>query len=240
LNNILKRRAGAPKLALASAAPEAAPTARQSLSAVAYEALRARLRKGQVLPDDRLVDIEIAAELGVSRMPVREALLQLVLEGQLVSTARGYRIPTLSRQDVHEVFELRLLLEPRAAALAARDMNAGDIARLTAALCEARAAQAAVDFSRLFHANIDFRETWIGAVGNARLAATITRFADQVLTVRHSTLRDAAIQPVVVAGLEELHLAFTRRDSIAAQDAMVRFVLAAERSYYALVDASAA
>jgi len=211
---------------------------RLSLSAIAYDALRARLRTGLATPEDRLVDMEIAAQLGMSRMPVREALLQLVAEGCLVSTARGYRIPTLNRDDVMDVFELRKLLEPRAAALAARDISRAGIAQLGAALEEAKAAQATVDFSRLFRANADFRDTWLGAVRNTRLAAVITRCADQVLTVRMSTLRDPAIQVVVVAGLQELHTAFARHDSVAAHDSMVRFVFAAERSYDALANAS--
>lgn len=204
---------------------------RASLSAVAYQALRARLRSGEVAPGDRLVDLEIAAELGMSRMPVREALLQLVGEGVLVSTARGYRIPTLSRADVREVFELRRLLEPRAASLAARDLTRAGVKRLAAALKLAKASLAAHDFVRLFQANIDFRATWVEAVHNQRLAAAISRYADQILNVRHTTLRDAAIQPVVVASLEELYHCFARHDSVAAHDAMVRFVLAAERAY---------
>ncbi|MEH2560235.1 DNA-binding GntR family transcriptional regulator [Bradyrhizobium algeriense] len=211
---------------------------RLSLSSIAHDALRARLRAGLVTPEDRLVDMEIATQLGMSRMPVREALLQLVAEGCLVSTARGYRIPTLNRDDVMEVFELRKLLEPRAAALAARDISREGIAQLGAALGEAKTAQATVDFSRLFRANADFRETWLGAVRNSRLAAVITRCADQVLTVRMSTLRDPAIQVIVVAGLQELHAAFARHDSVAAHDSMVRFVFAAERGYAALANAS--
>ncbi|MDB5859681.1 MAG: transcriptional regulator, GntR family [Ramlibacter sp.] len=212
---------------------------RQSLSAIAYDALRARLRSGLVPLEDRLVDLEIASQLGMSRMPVREALLQLVAEGYLVSTARGYRIPALSRHDVMEVFELRKLLEPRAAALAARDISRAGISQLAAALSEARAAHVAADFPRLFQANIEFREAWLGAVRNTRLAAVITRCADQVLTVRITTLSDPAVQPVVVAGLQEMHGAFARHDSVAAHDSTVRFVLAAERSYAAAAAAAA-
>ena len=221
------RKTPRPRTTAASSA-----AAKQSLSTVAYEALLARLRNGLVAPEQRLVDLDIAEELGVSRMPVREALLQLVAEGYLVSTARGYRLPTVSAEDVQEVFELRRLLEPRAASLAARDITRGSVARLSVALSEARSAQAAADFSRLLQANIDFLETWVGAVRNKRLAAAILRYTDQILSVRHSSLRDPAIQPVVVAGLEEQYQAFSRHDSTSAHDAMLRFVLAAERAYF--------
>ncbi|SCK12546.1 transcriptional regulator, GntR family [Variovorax sp. HW608] len=214
-------------------ATEAPPPGRQSLSAIAYDALRSRLRTGLVTPEDRLVDLEIAAQLGMSRMPVREALLQLVAEGMLVSTTRGYRIPTLDPKDVMEVFELRKLLEPRAAALAARDLSRAGISQLNAALAEAKAALASGDFPRLFRANVDFRETWIAAVRNKRLAAVVMRCADQVLTVRMSTLRGPEMHPVVVARLQELYESFARHDSVAAHDSMYRFVLAAESAYAA-------
>lgn len=218
-----------------------APAAtRASFSGTAYEALRQRLRRGLVGPEDRLVDLEIAAELGVSRMPVREALLQLVTEGYLVSTARGYRTPTLGKQDIRDVFELRLLLEPRAAALAARDIGKSGIAKLGAAVAQATAAAAARDFSAFYSANIDFRETWITAVPNARLAATIARFADQVTAVRHTTLHEPEAQDVALGGLQDMHRGFSRHDSVAVHDAMVRFVLAAERSFLAQAEAQEA
>lgn len=214
--------------------PKVSSTTRTSLSSVAYDALRARLRSGEVVPGDRLVDLDIAAELGMSRMPVREALLQLVGEGVLVSTARGYKIPTLSRVDVHEVFELRRLLEPRAASLAARDLNKAGIARLAEALSEAQAAVKGQDFLRFFQANIDFRATWVAAVRNKRLASAISRYGDQILNVRHGTLRNPEVQQVVTAGLNDLYHCFARHDSVGAHDSMVRFVMAAERAFDSL------
>lgn len=217
----------------APAEAAAGPSRRANLSTQAYEALRERVRRGLISPDDRLVDTEIASQLAVSRMPVREALLQLVAEGYLVSTARGYRIPTLSQQDITEIFEVRRMLEPRAAALAARDLTPDDAQRLGAALAEARTAVATGDFSGLFHANVDFREAWLGAVRNSRLSATISRFVDHVQTVRFGTLHDPATQRVVLDVLTELHDAMVRHDSVVAQDTMQRFIDAAERSFAA-------
>ena len=105
--------------------------AQPSLSTAAYDYLLARLRSGIPGASERLVEADIANHLGVSRVPVRQALLQLVAEGYLVSTPRGYKMPTLTPQDVDDVFELRLLLEPRAAALAARDVTPLSFTRWT-------------------------------------------------------------------------------------------------------------
>src|SRR6478736_5030238 len=111
-----------------------------SLSASAYEYLLLLLRSGHLGTGERLVEAEIASQLGVSRVPVRQALLQLVAEGYLVSTPRGYKVPTLTSQDIEDVFELRLLLEPRAAALAARDITADQLRQVEGALAEAQRA----------------------------------------------------------------------------------------------------
>jgi hypothetical protein len=69
-----------------------------------------------------LVDHAIAAEMGVSRMPVREALMQLVSARAICdSTSRGFALPDLTPDRIAEVFVLRRLLEPHAVACAARD-----------------------------------------------------------------------------------------------------------------------
>jgi DNA-binding GntR family transcriptional regulator len=197
-----------------------------------YQDLRARLQQGEVGPDERLIDVNIAEAMCVSRMPVREALLQLMNEGYLVGTTRGFALPRLTLADITDIFEVRKLLEPRAAANAARDLGAADDARLKDALDRARLALSVQDAVELSSANIAFRETWLGAVRNERLAATISRFADHVQVVRFGTLNDLATQPIVVGGMEKLYDAFVRRDAIAAQDHMTVFIAEAEKSFF--------
>ena len=219
---------------------EAGVSKPESLRERIYLDLRRRLQRSEIGPNDRLVDTEIAAEYGASRMPAREALMRLVHEGYLTGSTRGFVTPALSLSDVLEIFEIRRLLEPRAAALAARDLTEPAAAALSAALADARAAEAKGDVEALILANIAFRAAWLGAVGNARLAATIARFVDQVQAVRLSTLRDAATRQVVLAGLVHLHDAFQRRDAVAAADRMAEFVASAERAFLALHEGAAA
>ena len=61
-----------------------------SLREQVYGDLRERIHKGQLTFEDRLVDVDIANDFGVSRMPVREALMQLVHDGMIESTTRGF------------------------------------------------------------------------------------------------------------------------------------------------------
>ncbi|MCJ2182427.1 GntR family transcriptional regulator [Novosphingobium sp. 1949] len=204
-------------------------------SAVYLEILR-RLQQGEISADDRLVDTAIAAEQGVSRMPVREALLRLVHEGYLVGSTRGFVLPHFSDQDVADIFELRSLLEPRAAASAAYHLTMTDIADLEAGYrltCEAVESGSGRELMR---ANSDFRKVWLRAVPNRKMATTITRFADHVQIVRRTTLHDTSTQQVVLKLLGEQLDAFRRRDSLAVFDTMGRFLDTARLRYFAVLE----
>jgi DNA-binding GntR family transcriptional regulator len=203
-----------------------------SLSERIYSDLRQRLQRCEIGPDDRLVDTEIAAAYGTSRMPVREALLRLANEGYLVGTTRGFIVPRLTLEDIRDIFEVRKLLEPQAAANAARDLDNATEKALTQAIAEARRAAEADDVERLIAANIRFRAAWLGAVHNARLANTIARFVDHVQTVRLGTLRAPLTRKVVADGLEGLYDAFVRRDPSAAAKRMATFMAAAEEAFF--------
>jgi DNA-binding GntR family transcriptional regulator len=153
-----------------------------------HEALRLRLLRGEVGPEVRLVDHAIAAEMGVSRMPVREALMQLVSEGYLESTSRGFALPNLSAERIAEVFTLRRLLEPHAVACVARDRAGDDLTAMRAALAVADGAEGDV---AVFHRGAEgFRNVWLGAVRNGELRQAIQRYSGQVQSVRFATLPD--------------------------------------------------
>lgn len=207
---------------------------RDNLSERIYLDLRGRLQRCAIGHDQRLVDLEVAAAYGTSRMPAREALLRLANEGYLVGTTRGFVTPKLNLDDISDIFEIRHLLEPLAAANAARDMTAPAEALLTAAIAQARKAVAEDDVESLILANINFRTAWLSAVRNERLANTIARFIDHVQTVRLSTLADRDTRGIVCQGLEALHAAFRQRDAAAAAASMTSFLKAAERAFFAV------
>lgn len=193
-----------------------------------HEAIRARLLRGEIGPGARLIDHVIAAEMGVSRMPVREALMQLASEGYLESTSRGFALPDLSPRRIAEVFVLRRLLEPHAVACAARDRSEAQLATMRAALVVAREASEVAGFHRAAEA---FRNAWLAAVTNAELRHAIQRYSGQVQSVRFATLPDAIARRTILDGLAALFSAFEAGDGPAAQDRMLRFIFEAEDSY---------
>lgn len=194
-----------------------------------HDALRSRLLKGEIGPDMRLVDHVIAAEMGVSRMPVREALMQLVSEGYLESTSRGFALPNLSAERIAEVFVLRRLLEPCAVACVARDRTDAQLDTMRAGLDLAVGASADV---AAFHRGAEaFRNAWLEAVRNSELRHAIQRYSGQVQSVRFATLPDPAARGTIVQGLAALLHAFEAQDGPRASDLMLRFIYDAETAY---------
>lgn len=195
-----------------------------------HETLRLRLLRGEVGPDVRLVDHAIAADMGVSRMPVREALMQLVSEGYLESTSRGFALPNLSSERIAEVFTLRRLLEPHAVACVARDRAEADLAEMRVGLALAKAA--GEDVAAFHRGSEAFRNAWTGAVTNSELRHAIQRYSGQVQSVRFATLPDPEARRTIIQGLQALLNAFEAQDGPRAADLMLRFIYDAEAAYH--------
>jgi DNA-binding GntR family transcriptional regulator len=108
----------------ASSVPQAMPTR-------LYGLIKHRVLTGQLKPGVRIIETELSAEFSVSRTPLREALNRLAHEGLLVlNPYKGYSVTPLSIAHFRELCELRRILEPEAAALAAARATAEDIASL--------------------------------------------------------------------------------------------------------------
>ena len=96
----------------------------RNLSDQLVDLVRERILSGQVAPDGPIRQDALAAELGISKIPLREALARLEQEGLLKSQAnRGFFVRSLNRVEAHEVYALRLKLEPEVMALAAERAN---------------------------------------------------------------------------------------------------------------------
>lgn len=88
------------------------PIERRNLGADVYRILRDRILRQELHAGEKLSDLRLSSELGVSRTPIREALLQLVQDGIVVAEPnRGFFVATISPKDIAEIFDLRAALE---------------------------------------------------------------------------------------------------------------------------------
>lgn len=101
--------------------------AARNISEQLVDQVRARILNGTVAPDRPIRQDALAAEMGVSKIPLREALARLEEEGLLASQAnRGFTVRPLTAVEAEEVYALRLKLEPETIAIAARLADAGE------------------------------------------------------------------------------------------------------------------
>ncbi|MBL8340528.1 MAG: GntR family transcriptional regulator [Rubrivivax sp.] len=204
----------------------------QALAEQVYRALRERLRSGAIGAGQPLQEVSVAAQLGVSRTPVREAMARLASEGLLDTRARSFTVPQLALSDVDDIYEVRFLIEPAAVRrIAARTADAAVRAPLQAALADAAAAHRTGDAAAFAEANVRFRQAWLALVPNPRLVRMIALYADHMQQIRALTLGRARVREIVLRGLARITAALAAGDSDAAADAVLEHLRQARLAF---------
>jgi DNA-binding GntR family transcriptional regulator len=161
----------------------------------AYGRLKSDILENRLPPGLMVPEPEIAHRLGMSRTPVREALITLQSEGLVeLIPRRGVRILPISPKDMCEIYELLTLLEPEAAAdLAEQTENGGTIAALEDSTAEMEQALRENDLDRWAKADDAFHRELLRAKGNRRLLVFVSNLFDQAHRARMVTLRLRAL-----------------------------------------------
>ncbi|WP_136658783.1 GntR family transcriptional regulator [Nitratireductor sp. XY-223] len=212
----------------------------QNQAQIIHDVLMGRLQRGEIGPDERLVDTAVAAEFDVSRMPARDALMRLAHGGYLEATTRGFVLPRVTHKEILEIFDLRRLVEPRAVALVAQTIEKEKLDELEGTLVSARRAMQSGDTELMFKASERFRNGWISVIPNDSLRKVIQRYMTPIQVVRMMTFDDRVNHPLIVDGNTDLHDAFARRDAVAASDTILRFIHKGETAYLNAVNAEQA
>jgi DNA-binding GntR family transcriptional regulator len=148
----------------------------------AYRELRAAMVEHRLVPGAPLQELELAAALGVSRTPIREALARLHLEGFVVREGEtgALSVAQLTRAAVEDVFRLRITLEGHAARLAAERISLEELDRLDALVVADREALRRGDSERLGSINLDFHDTILRASRNRMMGDLLLRLRRQL------------------------------------------------------------
>lgn len=160
-----------------------------SFPARVYARLKRRIINGKLPLGAKLTEDRLAAELGVSRTPIREALNRLAQDGLVtIIPYRGAFVTTLSEENVRDLFEIREGLEGMAARLAVERMTAETLARLRWHLEEGMAASRRNGYVEYSHADREFHETLAQASGNRQLAQALQALADRIHLFRRRSV----------------------------------------------------
>lgn len=153
------------------------------------ERLRARIFAHELAPGAWVDEQAIAAELGISRTPLREALKVLAAEGLVqLKPRRGCYVAALSEQDLDEIFPVMALLEGRCAQEATAKATEADLERLTAIHAALERHAASGDADRFFEANQQFHDALQELAGNRWLKQLIEETRQFIKLTRRDSL----------------------------------------------------
>jgi phosphonate utilization transcriptional regulator len=214
------------------AAPASAPAAielvrQQSLTSLVQHEIERRILAGELAPGAKLNEAELAAGMGISRGPVREAFRALEQAG-LVHTAknRGVFVRQVSLAEADEIYEVRAALEAQIGRLAAKRVLPEQLERLRAIVKRMHAAGRSRNADAYFPLNIEFHEALAEAAGNRALAANYRRVVNELNLYRRETLiRNAEIIPVSTQEHELIVNAVAQGDAAAAERLLYEHVM---------------
>lgn len=177
------------------------------------ENIRQAIIDGTFSPGERLMEIQLADEMGVSRTPVREAIRKLELEGFVVMIPRrGTYVADISIRDITEIYEIRTCLDVLSAGLAAERITDEELEALNRLLVEIGQYIAENNMEKIVEADTAFHDILYQASRNERLRSVINNLREQLTGIRG---RSMSYPGRLVETMDE-HRALV--DSIAARD----------------------
>ena len=206
--------------------------AHSPLTKLVVDSIRERILSGAYQPGERLVEAHLSTELGVSRMPVREALRVLAAEGIVsIEPRRGATVATYSSEQVRELVEVRATLEALNAKLAAKRHDPDHIRKLQKILAAGSKNSERTELAKLNEDNNTFHEALADGAANFTLREMVRSLRERtaVIFAPHSRKRakqnweeHAAILRAVVAGDAELAALLAGRHVYSAADPVLQ------------------
>ncbi len=149
------------------------------------ENIRQAIIDGTFKPGERLMEIQLADEMGVSRTPVREAIRRLELEGFVVMIPRrGTYVADISIKDITEIYEVRISLDVLAAGLAAERITDEELETMNGYLLEISRYVPSLDIEKIVALDSAFHDVLYKASRNERLCSIIGNLREQLTGIR--------------------------------------------------------
>ena len=179
---------------------------------VVFKTLRQAILKGELEPGERLMEIQLAERLGVSRTPIREAIRKLELEGLvLMIPRRGAEVAKISEKNLRDVLEVRRSLEELAIDLACQRIQEEELETLREAQKEFAAAEAAGDAMEIAQTDEKFHEIIYSGTGNQKLMQILSNLREQMYRYRLEYIKDANKRQILLVEHEQILKALSLR-----------------------------
>lgn len=172
---------------------------------VVFNTLRLAILKGELEPGERLMEIQLAERLGVSRTPIREAIRKLELEGLVLMIPRkGAEVAKISEKSLREVLEVRRSLEELAIELACQRITEEELKELEKAKTAFAEATQKGDPMEIAESDEHFHYLIYQATVNSRLVQILNNLREQMYRYRLEYIKDADKRQILV--IEHEHI----------------------------------
>ena len=172
---------------------------------VVFNTLRQAILKGEMEPGERLMEIQLAQKLGVSRTPIREAIRKLELEGLVVMIPRkGAEVAHITEKDMRDVLEVRSTLEELAVELSCKHVTPERVQELKAANKIFESAIASKDIMSIVDADVHFHDIIYSMTDNERLIQIINKLREQMYRYRLEYIKDGRSHSILISEHDDI------------------------------------
>ena len=180
---------------------------------VVFNTLRQAILKGELKPGERLMEIQLAQKLGVSRTPVREALRKLELEGLVIMIPRrGAIVADITVQDLNDVLEVRQALEELAVRKACDCATDEQLKALKQAANDFKRCTESEDLLGCVEADMEFHEIIYAATNNKRLQQMLLNLREQMYRYRMEYMKDKRMYKLLIDEHDAIRKAIKKKD----------------------------
>ena len=192
---------------------------------VVFNTLRQAILRGELKPGERLMEIQLANKLGVSRTPIREAIRKLELEGLVLMIPRkGAEVAEITEKNMQDVLEVRKALEELAAGLACERITKTQIEEMKVAAKAFEDSLKNEDVTKIAEADVNFHDIIFTATDNQRLITLLNNLREQMYRFRVEYLKQKECYPQLLDEHERMIVAISRRDKEEARRIVGRHI----------------
>lgn len=172
---------------------------------VVFNTLRQAILRGELKPGERLMEIQLANKLGVSRTPIREAIRKLELEGLVLMIPRkGAEVAEITEKSLRDVLEVRKALEELSVQLACERITPQMLKELDESAAEFERILKSEDVTEIAQADVHFHDVIYKAADNQRLTQLLNNLGEQMYRYRVEYLKNPSVYGKLIKEHEEI------------------------------------
>lgn len=180
---------------------------------VVFHTLREAILRGELKPGERLMELQLAAQLGVSRTPIREAIRMLEQEGLAVTMPRkGAEVAKMTLKGMEDVLEIRAALDELACQLACDRITDELLVTLEEKKKAFEASLETKDVKIIADADISFHDVIYDATGNPKLISLLNNLREQIYRYRVEYLKKVEMYPILIKEHDAIYQSLVKRD----------------------------